>query len=63
MSTQHSHNECPAPHLMCELKRCVVTYDHPNYGLGCLALPSSALAYEMQLVAWDYDGELYENAT
>ena len=63
ISTQHSHNECPAPHLTCKLKRCVVTYDHPNYGLGCLALPSSALAYEMQLAAWDYDGELYKNAT
>ena len=63
MSTQHSHDECPATYLMCELKRCVVTYDHPNYGLRCLALPSSALAYEMQLAAWDYDGELYKNAT
>jgi len=63
MSTQHSHDECPAPHLMCKLKWCVVTYDHPNYGLGCPALPSSALAYEMQLAAWDYDGELYKNAT
>jgi len=63
MSTQHSHNECPSPHLTCELKWCVMTYDHPNYGLGCPALPSSALAYEMQLAAWDYDGELYKNTT
>jgi len=38
-------------------------YDHANYGLGCPALPSSALAYEMQLAAWDYDEELYKNAT
>jgi len=63
MSTQHAHDKCPAPHLTCELKWCVVTYDHPNYGLGCPALPSSALAYEMQLAAWDYDRELYKNAT
>jgi len=63
MSTQHSHDECPSPHLTCELKRCVVTYDHPNYGLGCPALPSSTLAYKMQLAAWDYNGELYKNAT
>jgi len=41
----------------------MVTYDHPNYRLGCPALPSSTLTYEMQLVAWDYDGELYKNAT
>jgi len=63
MSTQHSHNKCPAPHLMCELRRCVVTYNHPNYRHGCPALPSSVLAYEMQLAAWDYDRELYKNAT
>jgi len=36
-------------------------YDHANYGLGCPALPSSALAYKMQLAAWDYDEELYKN--
>jgi len=36
-------------------------YDHANYGLGCPALPSTALAYEMQLAAWDYDNELYKN--
>jgi len=63
MSTQHSHDECPSPHLTCKLKRCVVTYDHANYGTGCPALPSATLAYKMQLVAWDYDGELYKNAT
>ena len=63
MDTQHSHNKCPTPHATCEMKRCVVIYDHPNYGDRCPALPSAALAYEMQLVAWDYDGELYENAT
>ena len=61
MSTQHSHDECPTPHLTCKMKWCVVTFDHPNYGLGCLALPSSALAYKMQLAAWDYDKELYQD--
>jgi len=63
MSTQHSHNECPSPHLTCELKQCVVTYNHPNYRLRCPALPSSTLTYEMQLAAWDYNEELYKNAT
>ena len=61
MSTQHAHADCPSPHLTCELKRCVVTYDHANYGSGCPALPSAALAYEMQLAAWDYDGDLYDD--
>ena len=63
MDTQHSHNECPNPHTTCEMKRYVVMYDHPNYGDRCPALPLAALAYEMQLAAWDYDDELYENAT
>ena len=63
ISTQHAHTDCPSPYVTCELKRCVVTYDYANYGSGCLALPSAALSYEMQLAAWDYDEELYKRAT
>ena len=62
MSTQHTHADCPSPHVTCELNRCIVTYDHANYGSRCLALPSAALAYEMQLAAWDYDEELYKDS-
>ena len=63
MDTQHSHNECPTPHATCEMKRCMVMYNHPNYGDRCPALPSAMLAYELQLAAWDYNEELYKNAT
>jgi len=63
MSTQHSHDECPSSHLTCELKRCIVMYNHANYRTGCLALPSAMLMYKMQLAAWDYDGKLYKNTT
>jgi len=45
------------------MKRCIVLYNHPNYGEQCPALPSAVLAYEMQLAAWDYNNELYENTT
>ena len=70
LSTQHAHDNCPSPYTSCAANRCLVYFEHPNFGSYCSATPAGLLCHELEVLwahshqdtEWDNADMCYEGS-
>jgi len=56
----HTHDDCPTPHLQCIKDTCIVPKWHPMVGNACPVAFEDDL-YELRCATWDYNDEGQSN--